>query len=169
MENMPIQPGILDLVIFGLMLLFVVRGLVRGIVPELGSVLAILLAVLVSGSRAPHELAAGWFDTLLPDKGWSDFAAYVSVFLAVYLVMRMVFQILERLVSEKAPGWLDRTLGGLAGSIKGLLACTLILFCLAYAAPDSELRRSSLLAPHFNSFWSAVSDLTGGAYKLPKL
>lgn len=167
MENVPVQAGVLDLILACLMLLFAVRGLVRGIVPELGGVFSILLAVLAAGSRAIHEKTAGWFDALLPDPGWSDLAAYVSVFLAVFIVMRMIFQILERLASEKAPGWLDRGLGGLAGALKGLLACTLVLVCLAYMAPESNFRQSSLSAPYFNSFWSAVSDLTGGAHRLP--
>ena len=169
MENMPLQVGVLDLILAALLLLFLVRGLVRGIVPELGGVLSILLAVLASGSGTLHNKVAGWYDALLPDPGWSDLAAYVSVFLAVFIIARMLFQILERLASEKAPGWLDRGLGGLAGFIKGLLACTIILVCLAYLAPESNFRKSSLLAPYFNSFWSQVSELTGGAHRLPRL
>lgn len=169
MENMPIQVGVLDLVLAGLLLLFLLRGLVRGIVPELGGVLSILLAVLASGSRPVHERATGWFDAILTDQGWSDLAAYVSVFLVVFILMRMLFQILERLTSEKAPGWLDRGLGAIAGAVKGIVGCTLILVCLSYVAPESDLRQSSMLAPYFNEFWAGVSELTGGAHKLPRM
>ena len=169
MENMPVQVGVLDLIILGLLLLLTVRGLVRGFVPELGGVLSLLLAIVAAGSLRLHEAVAGWFASLLPDPGWADLASYAAVFLVVFIILRMVFQILERLVSDKAPGWLDRGLGGLAGAIKGLGACTVILVCLAYAAPESKLRQASILAPKINSFWNAVSDLSGGAYKLPRL
>lgn len=169
MENMPVQVGALDLILAGLLLLFTVRGLVRGLVPELGGALSIPLAVFACGNSSLHGLAADWFAALLPDPGWADFAAYAGVFLAVYVVARLIFQILERLVSDRAPGWLDRGLGGLAGAVKGLLAGTLLLVCLAYAAPESDFRQSSLLAPWFNEFWDGVSELTGGAQKLPRL
>jgi membrane protein required for colicin V production len=169
MENIPVQAGVLDLIITGLVLLFTVRGLVRGVIPELGGVLSVVSAVIAAGNRNAHDLVRSWFASLLPDPGWADLAAYIGVFLVLFVILRMFFQILERLVSRRAPGWIDRGLGGLAGAVKGLVACTLILVCLAYTAPESGFRRDSLLAPGFNSFWSGVSGLTGGSYKLPAL
>lgn len=169
MENMPVQVGVLDLILLGLMLLFAVRGLVRGFVPELGGVLSLLLAVLAAGSSGLHDLVTRWFAALLPDAGWADLAAYIAVFLVVFVILYMLFQILERLVSDKAPSWLDRGLGGVAGAVKGLVACTLLLVCLAYVAPESNFRQASILAPKFNSFWASISDISGGSHKLPDL
>lgn len=169
MDSMPFAIGLLDLVIFGLLLLFAVRGLVRGLVPELAGVLSILLAVLLAANNALHSALAGFMQKLLPDPGWADFVTYILVFVAAFILLRMVFQILERALTSHAPGWLDRGLGGLAGTLKGLVACTLLLICLAYVAPDSQFRRESRLAPYFNDFWEELSELSGGIQQLPKL
>lgn len=169
MENIPLQVGSLDIVLAALLLLFTVRGLVRGIVPELSGVLSILLALFAAGNRSLHNLAASWLDNVLPDSGWSDFVAYIVIFLAVFIIVRMLFQIVENLVTDKAPGWIDRLLGGAAGAVKGFAACTILLFCLAYIAPESSFRQTSVLAPYLDSLWGSLSELSDGMHKLPDL
>lgn len=166
---MPAQASVLDLVIAALLLLLAVRGMVRGIVPELGGVLSVFIAVIASGNKALHDWAAGWLAPLLDDPGWADFIAYIGVFFIVFILLRLLFQALERAFGERAPGWIDRGLGGMAGAVKGLIACTVLLVCLSYVAPDSRLRQDSFLAPYFAGFWEEVSEFTNGVHKLPDL
>lgn len=169
MDNMPFSVGLLDLALLGLFVLFTMRGLVRGLVPELAGVLSIVLALLLAANKSLHEAVAAFMRKLLPDPAWADLLTYLLVFLVFFILLRMLFQMLERAVTAHAPSWLDRSLGGLAGAVKGFAACTLLLVCLAYAAPDSDFRRNSLLAGHFNDFWEEVDDLSGGIQRLPKL
>ena len=169
MNDLPLQFGILDLILAGFLLLFTLRGLARGLVPELGGLLSLLIAIGVSGSKPVHEAVTGFMENLLPDPGWAGFAAYVVVFIGLFIILRMLFQMLERVFSKQAPGWLDRGLGALAGFAKGIVACTIILVCLAYIAPESNFRQSSLMASYFNGFWHGVSSLIGGGHKLPEL
>lgn len=169
MNDLPLQFGILDLVLAGLLLLFTLRGLARGLVPELGSLLSLLIAIGVTGNRTVHETVTDFMKNLLPDPGWASFAAYVVVFLGLFIILRMLFQILERVFSKQAPGWLDRSLGALAGFAKGIVSCTIILVCLSYIAPESNFRQASVMAPYFNEFWHGINSLTGGGHKLPEL
>lgn len=124
---------------------------------------------MLSGNQYVHNTVTELLEELLPDPGWSSFAAYIVVFLGVYVISRMIFQILERVFTKQAPGWLDRILGALAGLAKGLVACTIVLVCIAYIAPESNFRQASVMAPYFNDFWNGVSSLTGGAQQLPEL
>lgn len=129
------------LVIAAFTLISLFRGVVAelvGLVSWLGSLLAAkLLAPLVgdwlSGSLKPHALAV------------------VAAFIGVFLLARLLFRLLQTLLTSSAGaaglGGANRLLGGVFGAVKGVLAVTLaVLACAFTDLPKSEEWRHSQTA-----------------------
>ena len=129
------------LVIAAFTLISLFRGVVAelvGLVSWLGSLLtAKLLAPLVgdwlSGSLKPHALAV------------------VVAFIGVFLLARLLFRLLQTLLTSSAGaaglGGANRLLGGVFGAVKGVLAVTLVVLACAFTdLPKSEEWRHSQTA-----------------------
>ena len=114
--------SIIDIILLIPLAYGLIRGLFRGFFKEIASVVGIVLGMWAARAFAPA--LADWFATLcdyaqtvlLP-------AAYLVIFLAVAVVLRVLAFCLEKLFSFAALGWLNK----LAGAAFGLLKMWLIL------------------------------------------
>ena len=122
----------LDIIFLILMVVFVIRGLLRGFVVEFSSVaaifLSILIAVLFSG------LAAQLLDKFLEPSFWNQVIAFLALFMLTYLLVKLFEAGLKNLVSHAKLENLDRALGLFLGLIEGLLVVFILLFVL-YVQP----------------------------------
>lgn len=167
--SMTLNFSILDLTMAAIILLLALRGALRGLILELSGLAAALLGFIVSGNTRIHIWAAGQIGVFLSDPAWGDFLAYIGIFIMVFILVSILFNLFDRLLAARAPNRTTRFLGALAGAVKGMCVCTLVLLCLRYVAPHSQIRRDSLLIPYINEFWTAVSRMTGGLQTLPDL
>lgn len=159
--------NILDALLVVVFVYFVLRGMVRGFIMELSGLLAFVLAFAVAGNQAVHNRVAELFGQLLSDPSWSGLLAYVMVFLTVYFLINLAGHALNRALTESGGGAAARTGGGLAGLAKGFVLATLVLICLNYMAPHSQLRAESSLAGGIASIWDWVGNISGEYYRLP--
>lgn len=161
--------SVLDLAMAAIILLLALRGALRGLVLELSGLTAALLGFIISGNVHVHAWGTKQINVFLSDPAWSDFLAYIGIFIMVFILVSILFNLFNRLLVARAPNRTTRFLGALAGAVKGLCLCTLVLLCLRYVAPHSKIRRNSLLAPYINDFWAAISRMTDGLQTLPDL
>ena len=136
--------NLLDIVIAVLCLGLAVHGIFQGMVRQLFS---------WGGLIAGHIAGVKFFETaqvlLRLDFSHSDVVAYLLIFLAVYLAVRLVGILVERWVRGSELSGTDRLAGMLAGFGKGVLLSVLLVFVLVILLPrDTSLLRESKLAPH---------------------
>lgn len=116
-------------IVFGILLVFAaMRSGIRGFVREFMSMAALILgigiAVVFSGQ------VAMFVDQYLETAAWSQVVAFLGLFLAVYLGVKLFESALNRLVDRINLDNLDHALGFFLGVAEGLLLIFVLLLGL---------------------------------------
>ena len=139
-------------------------GIVRGLVHEVLSLLAWVVAIIML--RLFHEPISVALTEPVGTATGAAVLAFVILFLPSFLFMKLVARSLGRKSRKSVLGPFDRVLGGGFGMVKGLLAATLF-FLLANLATDviygpdanrPEWMRKSRTFPLLNASGRAVVD-----------
>lgn len=109
----------LDFAVLGVMALSIAWGVWRGLVHEVISLAAWVIAFLVANLFAAP--LAALLPASAPPPDWHVLAAFVGIFLLTLTVTTLVGVALSRLAKKAGLGGLDRTLGGLFGVARGWL------------------------------------------------
>jgi membrane protein required for colicin V production len=109
------------------------RGFVREFMSMAAVILGIALAVLFSG------VAAVYVQPWIGSGTWSQVVSFLGLFLAVYLVVKVFENALNRLVERINLESLDRALGFFLGIAEGLLA-TFVLVLVFHLQPFIDMR-----------------------------
>ena len=135
--------NLLDLLLAVLIVWFAVSGIVRGLVRQLFS-----LGGLVAGHLAGIRYYAIAQANLGLSFQYAEVVGYAVVFLAAYLVVRLIGGLIEGRVRTSKLSGSDRLAGMAAGLLKGALLSILIVFLLVILLPrDARLLRESKAAP----------------------
>ncbi len=106
------------------------RGALKGFVTETLSVAAIVCGV--GAAVVLHKLAAGYLDGIWGASRWNQLVAFLAVFVAVYVVAKILEGTLHRLFETLRLQNLDRVLGLILGVVEGVVAVGLVLFLLLW-------------------------------------
>ncbi|WP_345081084.1 CvpA family protein [Nemorincola caseinilytica] len=146
----------IDIVTLIVLVLFFVRGYMKGLVMAAFSVVAILLGLLValklSQSFAAWLLAHDYIST-----GWAQVASYIILFIVVVLLVRLVGNIIEKALEGMMLGTVNKLAGGLLYTFMGAVLWSSLLWLGArvhlFSAETIAASRSypwlSELAPWF--------------------
>ncbi len=111
---------IIDAVGIIILILFFIRGYMRGIILAAFSVIAILLGALcalkLSQTFAAYLLAKGYITS-----GWAQVVSYALLFIAVVLVVRLIANLLQKAIEGLMLGVVNRLMGGLFFAFLGLV------------------------------------------------
>ncbi len=138
-----------DIVVVAVALIAIVKGFNRGLILQLGSLLAIIVAIVCC--RLFSTAVADFFNGLSSAGDESPGShlylntviAYILVFVIAYFLAKSVSFFLKKLVHGVHLGIFDRLGGALINAFKWLLALSLAfnLWCAVF--PDSEAIKSS--------------------------
>jgi len=157
--------NLLDLILAVLFAWFAVSGIVRGLVRQLFS-----LGGLVAGHLAGIRYYAFAQANLGLSFQYAEVVGYAVVFLAAYLVVRLIGGLIEGRVRTSKLSGSDRLAGMAAGLLKGALLSILIVFLLVILLPrDARLLRESkvafLVSVVGNRFAAAFTDRFGQSFR----
>ncbi|EKO40472.1 MAG: putative membrane protein, required for colicin V production [Solidesulfovibrio magneticus str. Maddingley MBC34] len=136
--------NIADLSLAILWLFFAVRGYMRGLVKEAGSLAAIVTAFYLAG--AYHKQLAPNLTEYISGN-YAGTAAYLLIFTVTLLGVWFVALAISGIVKITMTQWADRFFGGGFGLVKGVILTAVLLFLLRLAAPDPDFLKGSLLVP----------------------
>jgi membrane protein required for colicin V production len=112
-------------------------GYVRGATREVTTVIALILAAMISvvglrftGPIAGHFIATPWMAHL---------AALLALFVAAYIVLRLIGGALTRGVQRTGLSGLDRTLGLAIGLVRGLIVIGAFMLLIDAATPPERM------------------------------
>lgn len=138
--------SVLDIGLGILILLFVVRGLLRGFINEVAGFVGLFLGFILAGRYYPQLLPQ--FAGVIESPRLASVACYAIIFVAVLIVVALCAVIVKRLLVMTLAAWLDNLLGGIVGTAKGVFIASIVLALLVRFVPDSPFLKNSLLAGH---------------------
>jgi len=143
--------NIFDIAILLILAAFLVKGLLRGLVRELCTLLGFGSGALIAFGY--HLDFGNWManEFSLP-AAWCQGLAFVVLFLTALLLFGMVGLVLTRYVKLLYVGGLNRVIGGLLGLVQGMLLLSVVLYALSIRDLPGGLNRQldqATLSPPF--------------------
>jgi membrane protein required for colicin V production len=150
----------LDIGILIIASVFFVRGVFRGFVFELVTVIGLILGYIISITYL--SLLAGYILIYFPSlpKSVVNIVSFFLLFVGTNLLLRLVSKIITKTLKFAMLGWLNRLLGGVLGLIKGIIILSILVFVIdmipfsSYLLDQIEVQTSELypvlnaLGPH---------------------
>lgn len=154
----------LDILILLPLLIGLVRGLMKGLIVEVSSIVAILLGFF--GAKYWSAAFASW---LIQQFDWSETAcivvAYALLFAGIALGLNIVARLLSKLFQKIQLGWLNRLLGGIFGTAKWGIVIVALVLCVhnldkQFQFIQPELREKSVvyttITPYAEQAWEEI-------------
>lgn len=132
-----------DIIILIIIALFTIKSVVRGIVSELSSVIALIAGFLLAS--AYYIRLGNLISGLVADASIRHLLSFVGIFLLVYFGFILLGLVGKKIMQVSLLGWLDRLAGGLLGFVKGTFIVCVILILITTFLPQKSffLQKSS--------------------------
>jgi membrane protein required for colicin V production len=140
----------LDLGILIIASIFFVRGVFRGFVFELVTVVGLILGYIISITYL--SLLSGYILSFFPSFPESvvNLVSFFILFVGTNLLLRFVSNIITKTLKIAMLGWLNRILGGVLGMIKSIIIMSILVFVIdmmpfsSYLLEQGEVQTSDL-------------------------
>ena len=143
--------GLVDILILVILGVFLLKGVLRGFLREVCSLLGLVLGVLLAFYL--HVPLSQW---MLDVFGWPSQLCVILSFALIFLLTLLIFAVLgyvlNRFVKLVLLGGVNRALGAVFGLMQGVVVLALILFALDMAELPRGFRayyQKSQLTPPF--------------------
>ena len=142
-------------VAFALILGFcLVRGIFRGLIKELTSIVGVLAGFYFAYRYYPQM--AKFLGHWIHGPSYANILAFILLFAGVIIVIGTLGAVIKYLMNIAYMGWVDRLSGAMVGAIKGVLIVAILIAILtAFLPTKSNLLSDSIFVRHL----SAVSAL----------
>jgi membrane protein required for colicin V production len=117
----------LDLIGITLIIVFFIRGYMKGFVIAAFSVLAILLGIICA-LKLSHTLAAWLLEKGIITSGWGQLISYIILFIGVVLLVRLVAKALEATLKLVLLGFVNKLTGGILYAFLGAVVWSTLLW-----------------------------------------
>ncbi|UCG14061.1 MAG: CvpA family protein [Deltaproteobacteria bacterium] len=139
--------NILDFVLLTIMAVAMVRGLMRGMIRQIASLLGILTGFVVAGHLYIRFLPL--LRRQLPSVPYLEVLSYLAVFATTWLAILLMGLLAAKVSRASLMGGADRLLGGAFGLLKGATAAVVLVAILTLFLPGkSQIIKGSLLSFH---------------------
>jgi len=136
----------LDIIFLILIGVSVLYSLIRGLVREIFSLLAIILGFLGAGHT--HSTFANWLGKWMRNEILAQIFAFAILFILIAFSLGLLGRVLSRLVKKMDLSWADRLGGGAFGFLKAVLLIAIILLVLTAFLPSrNRLVSESRVSP----------------------
>ncbi|WP_456324319.1 CvpA family protein [Desulfonauticus submarinus] len=148
----------LDIVFIIIITFFLLRGIYRGLVQEVSSIVALFLGFLLANKYWQNVLP--YVEKILPPSSWTNVISYFVVLLGVMLGVYIISTILKHILKIAFLGWLDKIAGGSLGLLKAIILCSIILMIMTSFLPtNAPVLKESKLAPYIHQVSNSLSAL----------
>lgn len=143
----------IDIALGGALIISALVGLMRGFLKEILSLIAWGVALYAAWILA-EPVAKTYVVKFLPDSYIAYVAAFGGIFIGVLFLIGIVNLLISQVLKATGLGFLDRLLGLILGTVRGVLIGALVVFALKFmvGTPDKlAMWKESQLAPYFES------------------
>ena len=152
-----------DFVIIALLLLFTLRGLWVGVLRQITTLVALVVAYVIAGQY--HDKLFPFLRGLTDNPHVVFWSSYVILFGITYVITMLFGKGLTKVIDLTVAGWFDKLLGGILGAAKAVVLIVLLNMVLSgVLAPENTMLRKCQLCPYLNQateyFRSLIKDET---------
>jgi membrane protein required for colicin V production len=147
--------NIIDVVLLLPVALAVIRGYKKGLLIELVSFIALIVALIVTMRLTGWVL--GLLRPLMKGSEWAPFLAYLITFLGTYILIIWAGKFIEKWIDFMKLGIFNRILGGVFGFLKTCFMISLLFWLMdrVHALPD-HVRQHSFVYHALDGFASRL-------------
>ena len=154
----------LDMVIITIIGFCLIRGLFRGLIKELSSIIGVFGGFYAAYTYYPvmAQVLAKW----IANPAYLNLAGFVTVFVGVFIAISLVGLLIKYLMSIAYLGWIDKVCGTGFGVFKGTLIASVLIFALTTFLPSGAPSvRDSMLAPYVTLVSEKMSSIVSSDMK----
>jgi len=153
---------ILIIVILGYSL---VRGLFRGLVKEVSSIIGVLGGFYAAYTY--YKVLAGLLAGLIHDTSYLNILSFLIIFCGVLIIVGVLGVIIKYVLNISFLGWADRIGGVVFGVLKGILIVSILFITLtAFLPKGTAFIKNSELAPHVSWISEKLAEVISKEMKL---
>ena len=136
-----------DLVVAGIFLFFLARGIWIGCMRQLAAFFALVGSYYLAGQYAARLLP--FTERLVDNPKLIFLCSFALIFLVAALVFTLIGKVLYRILQITLLGWLDRIFGLLLGGAKAAVVASLLYMVVASSlSTTNDLLRKSYTSPY---------------------
>lgn len=149
--------GVLDLIFLSILIVSVLLGLIRGVVREILSIVALVTSIYFA-FKFSETLSTNYVSALFGDAKISYILSFTLIIVATLFAITLVNLFFSQLLRASGLGLLNRVLGMIFGLLRGALICSVLVIVLGLlpGAVNSSWWQASSLAPVFEKIASKI-------------
>jgi membrane protein required for colicin V production len=151
--------NLLDFLLIVILGYCLVRGIFRGLIKELSSIVGVFGGFYAAYTYYPEvaKHLARW----VTNPGYQSIISFLIIFSLVFLAVGFAGVVIKYLMNIVFLGWTDRICGAIFGTVKGLLITTVVLLVLATFLPkNAAIIKNSWVAHHMLRFSAYLVKVT---------
>jgi membrane protein required for colicin V production len=136
-----------DIIIIVILGYSLVRGIFRGLVKEVSSIIGVLGGFYAAYTY--YSKLAKLIASLIRETAYLNILSFLIIFCSVLIIVGILGVIIKYLLNIAFLGWVDRIGGICLGLVKGILIASILFITLtAFLHKGSAFLKNSMLAPH---------------------
>ena len=136
-----------DIIIAIILSYCVIRGVFRGLVKEISSIIGVLGGYYAAYSYYPviAKVLTRW----ISNTAYLNILSFLIIFCGVFIIISVLGVVIKYVLNIAFLGWVDRICGAGFGITKGVLIASVLLITLTTFLPkNAPIVKNSLLAPY---------------------
>lgn len=165
--------NLLDIILLTPIVFGLARGLYKGLINELASLLSLAAGVFVAYyySESLFNFLATYIEGA---SSGTRILAYALLFVGTSVIIQLIAKTLTKISKFVALGWINRILGGIFGGLKYILILLVLVhflhdFISSQEVYNDELFKSSALYPIILEYSDLISNFTSNNDSIPEL
>ncbi len=136
-----------DIIIIIILGFCVIRGVFRGLIKELSSIIGVLGGFYAAYSY--YMVLARPLSRWISNVAYLNISSFLIIFCGVLIIISILGVVIKYVLNIAFLGWVDRICGAGFGIIKGILIASVLLITLtAFLPRNAPVIKNSMLAPH---------------------
>jgi len=136
-----------DIIIIVILGYSLVRGIFRGLVKEVSSIIGVLGGFYAAFTY--YTILTKFLSGLIKETAYLNILSFLIIFCGVLIIVGILGVFIKYLLNIAFLGWVDRIGGVGFGLVKGILIASILFITLtAFLPKGSAFLKNSMLAPH---------------------
>lgn len=136
-----------DILIVTILVYGLIRGVFRGLVREISSIIGVLGGFYAATTYYPY--VAKSISMWIANPAYLNIFSYMAIFSVVVMIVAILAVVIKYLLNIAYLGWVDRICGALFGMLKGLLVCCVLFIVLtAFLPKGAVFVKNAALSPY---------------------
>ncbi|MBA4366600.1 MAG: colicin V production protein [Desulfobacterium sp.] len=139
----------LDILFVAILVFCLIRGLFRGLVLELSSIIGVLAGIYLASIYYPAVSQV--FSQWVSDAAYRNIISLILIFIGIFILVNLLGRLIKMILKIAFMGWFDRIFGAGFGALKGcLIGSVLFLTLTTFLPKDASIIQDSKLSPYIS-------------------